>query len=331
MRLQSQDKTITKNHIKRWRFLIKEYELVKSKQHTSFKFAADFYKYHNISKQNFFTYYHRFKQIGLDTALLPQKRGPKYHSRTPLAFIENQVIKQRQLGMNRYEIYQILKPKLKRHTPSPSGIYNICKRHNLNKLNKPMVQNKRKIIKEKAGDMAHTDCHYLTKGIIADNNKRYYLVAVVDDATRLTWVELIPNIKSLTVMFAVMRCFNMLASNYNVNFKEVLTDNGKEFVSPNKNEHPFERMLIEMQMKHRTTRPYRPQTNGKVERFWRTIEEELLSDFIFDDLEHLNQELWTYLFYYNEHRLHQGIDGITPKEFNDRLLKKEMDLDEKLI
>ena len=35
----------------------------------------------------------------------------------------------------------------------------------------------------------------------------------------------------------------------------------------NKDEHPFERLLIEMQIKHRYTKPYRPQTNGKIERF----------------------------------------------------------------
>jgi hypothetical protein len=49
-----------------------------------------------------------------------------------------------------------------------------------------MANNKRKIIKEKAGDMAHIDCYYLKTNIIQNNNKRYYLVAVVDDATRLT-------------------------------------------------------------------------------------------------------------------------------------------------
>jgi hypothetical protein len=331
MRIHSQDKTIAKNYIKQWKFLIREYDLVKSKTHPTFKFASDFYHYHNIKKQNFFKYYHRFKYLGLDKALLPQKRGPKYHSRTPMGFIEQQVISKRKQGMNRYEIYNVLKPKLKNYTPSPSGIYNICKRHNLNILNKTMTTNKRKIIKENAGDMAHTDCHYLTKGIIADNNKRYYLVAVIDDATRLTWAEVVPNTQSITVMFAVMRCFNMLNANYNINFKEILTDNGSEFASPKKETHPFERMLIEMQITHRRTKPYRPQTNGKIERFWRTIEDELLSGQTFDNLEHLDEELWTYLFYYNEHRLHQGINGITPKEFNDRLLKKEMDLDEKLI
>jgi len=321
MRVISQDKTITKNYLSKWKFLIKEYELIKSKKHHQFYFVSEFYKYHNIKRQNFFKYYHRFKQTGLETSLLPQKRGPKYQSRTPIGFIEQQVIAKRKLGMNRYEIYHSLKPKLKKFTPSASGVYNICKRHNLNKLTKPMKQNKRKIIKEKAGEMAHIDCHYLVKGVVADDMQRYFLVAVVDDATRLVWAEIIPNVQSLTVMFAVMRCFNMLQSKYSIQFEEVLTDNGAEFVSKKPENHPFERMLIEMNIKHRRTRPYRPQTNGKVERFWRTIEDDLITGYTFDDLDNFEQELWTYLVYYNEHRPHQGINGLTPKQFNDNLLK----------
>ena len=149
--------------------------------------------------------------------------------------------------------------------------------------------------------MAHIDCHYLVKGAVANNNKRYYLVAVVDDATRITWAEVVPNVQSLSVMFATMRIFNTLHSKYSIQFEEVLTDNGSEFVSPRKDSHPFERMLLELNIKHRKTKPYRPQTNGKVERFWRTIEDDLLGDYTFDDLTHLEQELWTYLVYYNEH------------------------------
>jgi hypothetical protein len=165
-----------------------------------------------------------------------------------------------------------------------------------------MKQNKRKIIKEAAGDMAHIDCHYLEKGIIDKDDNRHFLVAVVDDATRLVWAELIPNVQSLTVMFATMRCFNMLQDNYNIKFKEALIDNGSEFNSPRVDTHLFERMLLELDIKHRRTRPYRPQTNGKVERFWRTIVDDLLKDYVFDNKSNLEQELWTYLSYYNEHR-----------------------------
>lgn len=183
-----------------------------------------------------------------------------------------------------------------------------------------MQASKRKIIKEKAGELGHIDTHYLSKGVVQFNNTRYYLVGVIDSCTRLAWAEIVPDIKAMTVMFSVLRCFNMLAEQYQVKFKEVLTDNGPEFgpkESKSKMEHPFERLLIEMGIKHRYIRPYRPQTNGKVERFWRTIEEDLFAETNFDSLEELKEELLQYLYYYNHERPHQGINGIAPAKFNE--------------
>ena len=81
-----------------------------------------------------------------------------------------------------------------------------------------------------------------------------------------------------------------------------------------KEHHPFERMLIEIGIKHRYTKPYRPQTNGKVERFWRTLQEDLIEETDFDSLEEFKDELMQYLVYYNHQRPHQGIDGKTPIE-----------------
>lgn len=73
-------------------------------------------------------------------------------------------------------------------------------------------------------------------------------------------------------------------------------------------------MLIELGIKHRYTRPYRPQTNGKVERFWRTLQEDLIRETDFDSQEELKDELMQYLYYYNHQRPHQGIDGKCPAE-----------------
>jgi transposase InsO family protein len=69
-----------------------------------------------------------------------------------------------------------------------------------------------------------------------------------------------------------------------------------------------------MGLKHRHTRPYRPQTNGKVERFWRTLNEDLIDGTTFESLEHFTDELFKYLVYYNRLRPHQGIGGITPEK-----------------
>ena len=320
MRWNDQDKTIERNCIKKWRFLINEYELIKQKKHPRFRFVSDFYEFHGTQRQTFLKYYHRFKQNHEnDSFLLPGKRGPRWQTGRPIRFIENQVIALRRLGINRYEMHQILKEKLKRFTPSPSGIYNICKRYGLNRLTKKMKKTQRKIIKKRAGEMGHVDCHYLSKDILRDSTKQYYLVAVVDDCTRITWCEVVEDVKSLTVMFSILRSFNMLQHRYSIQFEEVLTDNGAEFGGgANKQTeltNPFRRMLHELGVKHRHTKPYRPQTNGKVERFWRTIEHDLIEETDFDNVEELKDELLKYLIYYNEHRPHQGISNKTPADF----------------
>ena len=63
------------------------------------------------------------------------------------------------------------------------------------------------------------------------------------------------------------------------------------------------------------TRPYRPQTNGKVERFWKTLKEDFLDDALYEDIDDLQEELLGFLVYYNEHRPHTSLENLTPKEF----------------
>lgn len=321
MKINSEDKTLKKNYIQKYQFLIEEYEQVKAGIHETFDKVGEFYEAHGTCRQTFLKYYARYKQSGGDpSSLLPGKRGPKYRTRRPEEYIENHVIKLRDAGNNKYAISNILRPLLKDKTPSPSGVYNILKRHGKNKLTKPMTEEKRRIIKEKAGELAHIDCHHLTKDTIANDSKRYYVLCVIDSCTRVAWAEVIEDIKALSVMFSTLRCINQIVDRYNIKFAEFLTDNGPEFGprgSKSKKDHPFERLCIEMGIKHRHTRPYRPQTNGKVERFWRTLNEDLIEGTYFESLDHLNDELMQYMLYYNHQRPHQGIDGKTPVQFNE--------------
>lgn len=317
MRINTNDLTLQRNYIEKYRFLMKEYEQVKNKTHPVYKRAKDFYLANDTCAKSFLKYYNRYKQSGQSTDLLPAKRGPKYKTRRPLAFIENKVIELRKKGNNKYEIVNILKPVLSKFTPSASGVYNIFKRHQLNRLTPPIKASKRKIIKQRMGQLGHIDSHYLSKSIIKGENTKLYLICIVDDYSRIAWAEVVDNITSLTVMFSALKCLNILSDHYQIKFEEILSDNGPEFgpaQSKNKQQHPFERMLIELNIKHRYIKPYRPQTNGKVERFWRTLEDDLLRDTHFDSIEELKEELLQYLYYYNHERPHQGIDNKKPVE-----------------
>lgn len=319
MRNNTEDLTLVRNYLQKYQFLISEYDLVKSKQHPKYRFVYEFHHANGTDRRSFLKYYNRFKQSGKKKDLLPQKRGPKWKTRRPLPFIEQKVLDLRDKGNNKYEISNILKPRLKKFTPTPSGVYKILKRHGVNKLTPKMQVSKRRIIKEKAGELGHIDTHYLPKGVIANDNSRYYLFGLIDSCTRVVWVELVEDLKALTAMFAALKSFNILADHYNIKFKEVLTDNGSEFGkkgSKTKGNHPFERLLNELEIKHRYIRPYRPQTNGKIERFWRTIEEDLIRETYFESKEHLKEEILQYLYYYNEERSHQSLNGIAPNKFN---------------
>ena len=318
MRINTDRQTLEKQYIQHFRLLIRDYELIKQKAHSQFRLVKDFFAYHNTCAKTFLKYYGRYKQYGKPEDLFPLKRGPRYKTRRPLPYIEEKVRQLRKRGNNRYEIVDILKPSLKTHTPSPSGVYNILKRLHLNRLTKPMKQEKRKIIKQRAGELGHIDCHTLSKTIIKDSSKRLYLVCVVDDYTRIAWADVVADIKSLTVMFTTLKCFNMINQEYQIKFEEVLTDNGPEFgtrTSQQKEFHPFERMLMELNIKHRYTRPYRPQTNGKVERFWRTIEDDMLTETQYQSDKELKDELISYLVYYNTIRPHQSLMGQSPLSF----------------
>lgn len=313
MRNNSRDETLKKNYIQKYQFLVNEYEQVKAKKHPTFLKVKDFYAHHGTCPQVFLKYYGRYKQSGNKESLLPEKRGPRYTSRRTPKDIEKLVLKEREKGCNKFEINHILKPKLRNKTPSASGIYKILKRYGKNKLSKPMKEEKRRIVKEKAGELAHIDCHHLSRDTIANDSKRYYLVCVIDSCTRIAWAEVTSDIQAISVMFATLHCFNHISDRFSIRFAEALTDNGPEFgprESTSKEGHPFERLLIELGIKHRYTRPYRPQTNGKVERFWRTLNEDLVEGTYFESIEHFKDELFKYLLFYNKLRPHQALEPV---------------------
>ncbi len=101
--------TVERNCVHRWRFLMREFELVKSGGHLQCRFREDFHRFCGTSLQTFYKYHHRFLNEKSDQALMPQKRGPRWKSRRTPGFIEQLVLEQRRKSINRYEIYAILK------------------------------------------------------------------------------------------------------------------------------------------------------------------------------------------------------------------------------
>src|SRR4029077_7555833 len=155
MRDNSYDRTIERNYLQKWRFLIPEYEAVKAGRSTSFRRVGGFYRHHGTCSQTFRKYYNRYLRSGEGGHLPPPRRGPKWRERREPDGIEAEIVACRQRGMNRYEIHAALRER--RDTiPSPSTLYRVLKRH-VNRRTPAMREEKRRIIKDKLGELGHVD------------------------------------------------------------------------------------------------------------------------------------------------------------------------------
>lgn len=313
-------RTLKQNTVKYMLDYVQEYETVLSKEHPDFKYARDFFKAKKICFQNFYKFYRRYKNAGNNPdALLPTRRGPKpKYQEMPIVddSLEAKVLAYRRQGHNKYMIAAALKRDFKgKKACSASTVYRIFKRLGLSRLTPEIRGEKRKIVREKAGSLAHIDCHYLPKNIVkTEPEKRYFVLGVMDDFSRIVWIEVINSTKAIDVTFAMMDAILVLNQRYEITFDEALTDNGAEFCGGAKTleTHPFERLLMHFGIKHRRTKPYRPQTNGKIERFWRNFHEDVIEGAVFETLDDLKDAVVGYNFYHNEHRPHQGIEGKIP-------------------
>jgi transposase InsO family protein len=264
------DRTIERNYVQKWRFLIAEYEAVKAGRSPSFSSVGEFYRRHGTCSQTVRKYYNRYLSSGREEDLLPQRRGPKWRERREPDGIRGRDRRGAPAWLNRYEIYAVLREQ-RETIPSPSTIYRTLRRYGHNRRTPAMRKEKRRIIKERLGQLGHVDLHQLPRDIfIAPPPKPAFVICLIDSCSRLAWAEIVASKKALPVMFKALTMINTLNATYSLVFEEILTDNGAEFAArANPQDHPFEQMLIELGIKHRYTRPYRPQTNGNAERFWR--------------------------------------------------------------
>lgn len=135
-----------------------------------------------------------------------------------------------------------------------------------------------------------------------------YLHHVVDDCSRLAYSEILGDEKKDTVAGFWNRARDFFTG-YGIDISRVMTDNGPAYRS-----RLFNNVLAAQQVKHVFTRPYRPQTNGKVERFNRTLVAEWAYADTYDGEAARARQYPGWLDHYNHHRPHSALGGLTPAE-----------------
>jgi transposase InsO family protein len=132
----------------------------------------------------------------------------------------------------------------------------------------------------------------------------HYLHTAIDAHSRLAYTELLADERKETAAAFWSRA-NAWFLESGITVRNVLTDNGACYRSNN-----FRDALDGI--KHRRTRPYRPQTNGKVERFHRTLADEWAYARLYTSDTERCAAFTTWLHTYNHHRGHTALGGQPP-------------------
>jgi transposase InsO family protein len=155
-----------------------------------------------------------------------------------------------------------------------------------------------------AGDRSQRNRQWMDQGTRVGYD---YAHAIVDDHTRLAYVELHSDERAGTVTAFVTRALDWFATQ-GIDVKRLMSDNAWSYT----HNHSLRELLAARQIKHLRTRPYRPQTNGKVERFHQTMAREWAYGLSYQSHHHRNQALPHWLEHYNTRRPHSGIENRPP-------------------
>ncbi len=206
----------------------------------------------------------------------------------------------------------------------PSTVHRVLTRMGLNRLSwmdRPTGRVIRRYERERPGELIHVDIKKLGKipdgggwkklgRAVGNRNARMgrvgygYIHSAVDDHSRLAYSEILGDERKDTAAGFWKRAVAWFAD-HGMQVEEVLTDNGACYRSI-----PFAEALGEA--KHRRTRPYRPQTNGKVERFNRTMLEEWAYVRTYASEAERVEAFGLFLHLYNHHRSHTALGGKAP-------------------
>jgi transposase InsO family protein len=204
---------------------------------------------------------------------------------------------------------------------SPATVSRILKRLGLNRISAlEPAEPVRRYERAKPGEMIHIDIkklgrfnrvgHRITGDRRGQSNSRgvgwEFVHVAIDDHSRIAFAKIMPNEKKRSAT-AFLKAALAYYESLGVKIERVMTDNGSCYKS-----FAFRRACKRLGLRHIRTRPYRPKTNGKAERFIQSSLREWAYAQAYQNSAQRKAELPIWLHRYNWHRPHAGIDDKTP-------------------
>lgn len=268
---------------------------------------------HGISRATFYRWRKRLKEEG-EHGLINRSSRPHRIGRRLTDGQAEEVIHQR---VTRRWGPARLAPLV--HLP-PTTIYRCLQGRGLGRLPRPPRPVIVRYEVQAPGELVHLDVLHL---FALKGQKPAYEFTLVDDYTRMAYACITQRRTTDGALDAVQRAI----ASFGFPIKRILTDNDVTFAwtprpgfrgGPKEGKARFTETLKTRGIRHSLTRIRRPQTNGKVERFHRTIQEELYRAHpLFQSEQERMVALTDYLTYYNTQRYHMALRGLTPIQRRD--------------
>jgi transposase InsO family protein len=260
----------------------------------------------------------RYREAGV-AGLVDRSSAPRrVANRTPPDRIEA-IVKLRQLRFTAAEIAETLGMAL-------STVSGILTRIGLGRLGRLGLEKPVRYERSRPGELLHVDVKKLGRvagighrisGNRASQRGRYqrrlqgklgweYVHVAIDDYSRLAYAEVLADEKATTAA-AFLRRAIAFYRRYGIRVDAVLTDNGPAYISV---VHAL--ACRRLKLKHLRTRPYRPQTNGKAERFIRTMLAGWAYGAIYRTSRERTDALDGWLWHYNHRRRHSALNHQPP-------------------
>jgi transposase InsO family protein len=265
----------------------------------------------------------RFKAEG-EAGLLDRSSAPKrVHNRTDERRIQV-IAALRRLRMTGAEIAEVLRMP-------QTTVSGILKRIGMGRLGRLGLEPAERYERRRPGELIHIDIKKLGRiehgagarivgmanrggrpkrtdslGVARQIAGWEYVHIAIDDHTRLAYAEVLKDHKAPTVVAFLRRAVKFFAR-YGVTVERVLTDNGASYCGTI---HAI--ACRALGIRHLRTRPYRPQTNGKAERFIRTLIAGWAYGAVYRSSDERAAALDRWLTYYNHHRRHSALGHKPP-------------------
>jgi transposase InsO family protein len=200
-------------------------------------------------------------------------------------------------------------------------IWKVLKRHNVSRRRKAGRRSFRRFEWSQPGALLHIDAYtapkFLAPGhrVTGDRDKhgrarnlgKTVVIAVQDDHTRLVYAELHSSENADNVAVTLTRGAAWMREQGLAPVEAVMSDNAKCYTG-----HLFAHTLTELGARHIRIPPYTPRWNGKLERFFGTLEDEWAHGRIWPDSATRDRALSSFLRYFNRYRPHSAAGGRAP-------------------